>query len=478
MELNELIEQRRLKAEALTGKGLSLYPSSVPVHTSIGEALKDFKEAGKKGFCGRITAKRAHGKAAFLDLRDSTGKIQLYIKADIVGEENFFIYQNLDVADIIYVYGELFKTHTQEPSIKVEKLAILAKALRPLPEKWHGLKDVDLRYRQRYLDLISNEEVRKVFSFRSKLIKELRNFLDAKGFMEVETPMMHYIAGGAAGRPFKTFHNEYSMDLFLRIAPELYLKQLLVAGMDRVYEINRSFRNEGVSTRHNPEFTMLEVYQAYSDCQGMMNLSESLIVSLAQSLHGKLKIEYQNKEIDFSLPWKRVSFADLVHDKFGILPSDDDATMLSKIKLKGFAKEASKLSRTQITKIIEEVLEEGIGLNPTFVTDYFTSLCPLAKAKADNPLVSERFELYIAGLEVGNAYSELNDPVEQRRRFKEEIKELASEEKKDVDEEFCLALEHGMPPAGGLGIGIDRLVMLLTNQPSIREVILFPLLRP
>lgn len=478
MELNELIEQRKAKAEALLSKGLSLYPARVPGHTPIGEALKDFKEGEKRGFCGRVTAKRAHGKAAFLDLRDSTGKIQLYIKADIVGEENFFIYQNLDVADIVYVYGELFKTHTQEASIKVEKLALLAKALRPLPEKWHGLKDVDLRYRQRYLDFISNEEVRKVFSFRFRLIKELRGFLDARGFMEVETPMMHYIAGGAAGRPFKTFHNEYSMDLFLRIAPELYLKQLLVAGMDRVYEINRSFRNEGVSTRHNPEFTMLEVYQAYSDCEGMMNLSESLIVSLVQILHGKLKIEYQGKEIDFSFPWKRVSFADLVREKFGILPSDDDSTMLSKIKLKGFAKEANKLSRTQITKIIEEVLEEGMGLNPTFVTDYFTSLCPLAKAKADNPLVSERFELYIAGIEVGNAYSELNDPAEQKRRFKEEIKELTLEEKKDVDEDYCRALEHGMPPAGGLGIGIDRLVMLLTNQPSIREVILFPLLRP
>ena len=309
---------------------------------------------------------------------------------------------------------------------------LLAKALRPLPEKWHGLKDVDLRYRQRYLDIISNEEVRKVFSFRSRLIKELRGFLDKKGFVEVETPMMHYIAGGAAGRPFKTFHNEYGMDLFLRIAPELYLKELLVAGMDRVYEINRSFRNEGVSTRHNPEFTMLEVYQAYSDYEGMMRLSENLITHLVLTLHGKLKIDYQGREIDFSSPWKSISFADLVREKFGILPSDDDSTMLAKIKLKGFAKEVNKLSRTQIAKIIEDVLEEGIGLNPVFVTDYFTSLCPLAKAREDNRLISERFELYIAGLEVGNAYSELNDPDEQRKRFKEEIKELVPEEKKKL----------------------------------------------
>jgi lysyl-tRNA synthetase class 2 len=478
MELNELIEQRRQKAEALKSKGLSLYPARVASHMPIGKAIEDFKEGQKAGFCGRITAKRSHGKAAFLDLRDSTGKIQLYVKADIVGEDNFFIFQNLDVADIIYARGELFKTHTKEPSLKVEEISLLSKALRPLPEKWHGLKDVDLRYRQRYLDFISNEEVRKVFAARSNIIKALRAFLDQRGFLEVETPMMHCIAGGAAGRPFKTYHNEYGMDLFLRIAPELYLKQLLVAGMDRVYEINRSFRNEGVSTRHNPEFTMLEVYQAYSDCAGMMDLSENLILSLVEGLHGKPVINYQGKEIDFTLPWKRVSFAQLVKEKFDILPSDDETVMLEKLKSKGFAKEVNRLSRTQIAKIIEEVLEEGMSLNPTFVTDYFTSLCPLAKSKADNHFISERFELYIAGLEVGNAYSELNDPLEQRMRFEEEITELAPEEKKGVDEDYCLALEHGMPPAGGLGIGIDRLVMLLTDQPSIREVILFPLLRP
>lgn len=478
MELNELIEQRENKAKELKARGLSLYPAKSAEHIPIGLALTDFKEKERAGFCGRITAKRAHGKAAFLDLRDSTGKIQLYIKADIVGEDSFLIYQNLDVADIIYAYGELFKTHTKEPSVKVEKLAILSKALRPLPEKWHGLKDVDLRYRQRYLDFISNEEVRKVFAARSSIIKGIRIFLEDKGFLEVETPMMHYIAGGAAGRPFKTHHNEYGMDLFLRIAPELYLKQLLVAGMDKVYEINRSFRNEGVSTRHNPEFTMLEVYEAYSDYEGMMDLSEGLIVSLVKRLHGKESINYQGKEIDFTPPWKRVSFAQLVEEKFNILPSDTDSMMLDKLKSKGFAKESTKLSRTQIAKIIEEVLEEGMSLSPTFVTDYFTSLCPLAKAKTDNPLISERFELYIAGLEVGNAYSELNDPVEQRLRFEEEIKELSAQEKKELDSDYLLALEHGMPPAGGLGIGIDRLVMLLTDQPSIREVILFPLLRP
>jgi lysyl-tRNA synthetase class 2 len=506
MELNELIEQRKAKAEALKAKGFLLYPAKVAEYIPIGQVLAGFQEGAKASFCGRIIAKRSHGKAAFLDLRDSTGKIQLYIKADIVGEDNFFIFQNLDIADIVQVEGELFKTHTGELSIKVEKISILSKALRPLPEKWHGLKNVDLRYRQRYLDLISNEDVKKVFATRSGIIKAVRAFLESKGFLEVETPMMHSIAGGAAGRPFKTYHNEYSMDLFLRIAPELYLKELLVGGLDKIYEINRSFRNEGVSTRHNPEFTMLEVYQAYSDFRGMMHLCESLIVSLIQGVSGKTILSYQGKEIDFTPPWKRVSFADLVKEKFGIIPSDNEDLMLQKLKGKGFAGEVNKLSRTQIAKIIEEVLEEGMSFNPTFVTDYFTSMCPLAKSREDNPLIAERFELYVAGLEIGNAYSELNDPLEQRRRFEEEIKELNAEEnklennglpsdkpegdglasfgqshrqsQKNVDDDYCLALEHGMPPAGGLGIGIDRLVMLLTDQPSIRDVILFPLLRP
>ncbi len=478
MELNELIEQRKAKADTLKGKGISLYPSRTSPHIPIGGALVDFKEALRVNFCGRITAKRSHGKAAFLDLRDSTGKIQLYIKADIVGEDSFFVYQNLDIGDIVQVEGELFKTHTQEPSVKVEKLYLLSKSLRPLPEKWHGLKDVDLRYRQRYLDLISNEEVKKVFRARSDIIRGVRSFLDAKGFLEVETPMMHCIAGGAAGRPFKTFHNEYSMDLYLRIAPELYLKELLVGGLDKIYEINRSFRNEGVSTRHNPEFTMLEVYEAYSDFEGMMNLAQELIVGLVRGLSGNAILNYQGKSIDFTPPWKKISFSRMVEEKFGITPQDDELVMLSKLKAKGFAKEVNRLSRTQIAKIIEEVLEEGMSLNPTFVTDYFTVMCPLAKTREDNPLISQRFELYIAGLEVGNAYSELNDPIEQRKRFEEEVKELGADERKSVDDDYCLALEHGMPPAGGLGIGIDRLVMLLTDQPSIRDVIFFPLLRP
>jgi lysyl-tRNA synthetase class 2 len=477
MELNEIIQKRKQKLENLKAKGIVSYPSQAPAHISIGQVLADFQEGKKVGLCGRITAKRQHGKAIFMDLKDSGGRIQLYIKLDIVGADVFAMLEDIDIADTIGAEGELFKTHTGEPTLKVEKLTILSKALRPLPEKWHGLKDVDLRYRQRYLDLISNDEVRKVFVARSRIIKAIRDFLDKQGFLEVETPMMHNIPGGAAGRPFKTHHNEYHMDLYLRIAPELYLKQLLVGGFDKVYEINRSFRNEGVSTRHNPEFTMLEIYAAYANYEDMMKLAQDLIISVAKEVLGDIKFTYQAKSVDLTAPWQRRSFADLVKEKFDISPGDEPDAMLKKLHNKGFARDAHKLTRSQVAKLIEDILEQDMSMNPTFVTDYFTNLCPLAKTKKDNPLVSERFELYVAGLEIGNAYSELNDPVEQRKRFEEEIKELSAEEKKNVDEDYVLALEHGMPPAGGLGIGIDRLIMLLTDQPSIREVILFPLLR-
>ncbi|MDO8488606.1 MAG: lysine--tRNA ligase, partial [Candidatus Omnitrophota bacterium] len=476
MDINEIIQQRITKLEALGAKNVPLYPAEVPIHTTIGEVLSSFEEGKKATLCGRVMANRAHGKVNFMDLRDATGKIQLYVKRDIIGVEKSALLEQLDIADIISASGELFKTHTGEFTLKVEDFIILSKALRPLPEKWHGLKDVELRYRQRYLDIVSNEDVKKVFLLRAKIIRAIRSFLDERGFLEVETPMMHDIAGGAAGRPFKTFHNEYSMDLFLRIAPELYLKRLLVAGLDRVYEINRSFRNEGVSTRHNPEFTMLEVYQAYTDCEGMINLAQDLICHIAREVLGKEELTFQGKTIDLKTPWNRQSFATLVKNKFGIDPQDDPAQMLNKLQQKGYALDKNRLSRSQINKIVEDELEQDLQANPVFITDYFTSLCPLAKVKRDNLLISERFELYVAGMEIANAYSELNDPLEQRRRFEEEIKDLGSEEKKNVDEDYLLALEHGMPPAGGLGIGVDRLVMLLADQPSIRDVILFPLL--
>lgn len=495
MELNEIIQQRKAKLERLLAKGIAVYDKSISRRIDIAEALNNFQEGKKVSLCGRIMAKRSHGKALFLDLKDSTGRIQLYVKEDIVGKDRFGLLEDLDIADIIGVKGELFKTRTGEPTVKVEEFVILAKAFRPLPEKWHGLKDVELRYRQRYLDLITNEEIKKVFRLRSRIIKAIRNFLDEKGFLEVETPMMHNIAGGAAGRPFKTHHNEYGLDLYLRIAPELYLKRLLVGGLDKIYEINRSFRNEGVSTKHNPEFTMLEVYCAYADYEDMMQLCQDLIISLTKDVLGKISFDYQGKTVDLTPPWQRRSFSKMLKEKFDIEPGDETSVMLKKLKAKGSALDKMRLTRSQVAKIIEEILEQdmnpvrkshngkiefsnGANVNPTFVIDYFASLCPLAKNKKDNSLISERFELYIGGLEMGNAYSELNDPIEQRRRFKEEIKELSADEKKSVDEDYVLALEYGMPPAGGLGIGIDRLVMLFCDQPSIRDVILFPLLRP
>ena len=479
MELKEIIEQRKKKISSLETRGINPYPNQVPGHTTISQALEGVTEGRSASVCGRITAKRLHGKVVFLDLRDSSAKIQLYIKKDIVGEEAFTLFQeDLDIADIVQAEGPLFMTHSGEPTIKVERWLVLAKALRPLPEKWHGLKDVELRYRQRYLDLIANEEVRKTFALRSKVTKAIRSFLDNRGFLEVETPMMHPIAGGAAGRPFKTHHNEYNMDLYLRIAPELYLKRLLVAGMDKVYEINRSFRNEGVSTKHNPEFTMLELYCAYSDYEEMMRLTEELIFNAAKEVLGSSSFTYQSKTVDLISPWQKISFAKVVKERFDIEPEDSPADMLKKLQNRGAALGLAKLSRSQVVKVIEDILEEERNTNPTFVTDYFTNLCPLAKARIDNPHVSERFELYIAGMEIANAYTELNDPLEQRRRFQVELQESDADEEKSLDEDYILALEHGMPPAGGLGIGIDRLVMLLADQPSIRDVILFPLLRP
>jgi lysyl-tRNA synthetase, class II len=476
MELNEIIEQRKAKLEALKAKGMDPYGRPFPCSMQIGQVLSCF-EAGKKvAVNGRLTAKRGHGKAMFGDLRDSTGKLQLYMKADILGQEKFALLDNIETGDFLGINGELFMTHTGEPTVKVEDFVVLAKTLRPLPEKWHGLKDIELRIRQRYLDLTANEESRAVFIARAKIISSLRRTLDGSGFLEVETPMMHDIPGGAAGRPFKTFHNEYGMELFMRIAPELYLKRLLVGGLDRVYEINRSYRNEGVSVRHNPEFTMLEVYQAYSDIEGMMRLAERLIIEAAQQVCASLEFEYNGKKLDLTPPWKVVSFAELVAGRFGITPADSESAMLEKLKAKGFARDKDKLTRSQINKIIEDTLEESMSVNPTFVTDYYTSLSPLAKSRADNPLLSERFELFIAGMEIGNAYSELNDPAEQRRRFEEEIAH-GDADGKTVDEDYVTALEHGMPGAGGLGIGVDRLVMLLTNRASIRDVILFPLLR-
>jgi len=476
MELNEIIAQRKSKVNFLKDKGIEPYGFAVRERLPIREAIDNFKDGASLLIAGRLIAKRSHGKAIFLDVKDGTDKIQVYIKEDIIGQEKFQLLDSLDIADIIAVKGELFKTHTQEITVKAVDLILLSKALRPLPEKWHGLKDIETRYRRRYLDLITNEKVRDVFLMRSRIIKLIREFLDKSGYLEVETPMMHPIPGGARGRPFKTHHNEYDLELYLRIAPELYLKQLVVGGLDKVYEINRSFRNEGVSTRHNPEFTMLEVYTAYADYKDMMALAKNMVMYIAKEILGSEELVYQDKKIDLS-QWEEVSFAKLMKDNYNINPEDKLDEWFHKLKAKAVAVESENISRSFMVNLMAELIEPK-SKHPVFVTDLFTELCPLAKTKRDNPQLTERFELFIAGIELANAYSELNDPGEQRKRFEEELKDMPADEKKNIDEDFIMALEHGMPPAGGLGIGIDRLVMLLTDQPSIRDVILFPLLKP
>jgi lysyl-tRNA synthetase class 2 len=477
MELNDIIHQRIEKLRSFKEAGMDPYGQKFNKTSSIKDLLVSFKENEKAVLAGRLMAKRRHGKVCFADLRDQDGRLQLYIrKGDPLSEEEFDLFNKLDIGDIVGVEGETFKTHTGESTLKVSRFVLLSKSLRPLPEKWHGLKDIQIRYRHRYVDLIASPEVKEIFVLRSKIVSSIRDFLNQRGFLEVETPMMHIIPGGAAGRPFRTHHNEYDMELFLRIAPELYLKRLIVGGFEKIYEINRSFRNEGVSTRHNPEFTMLELYAAYGDYEDMMKITEEIFVHVAQSIFGKLRFDYQGKEIDFTPPWPRRSFAQAVLERFDISPQDETAAMIEKLKKKGRPVEG-RLSRSQIIKMVEEILTAEAPAQPVFFTEYFSILCPLAKNKKENPLISDRFELYAAGMEVANAYSELNDPLEQRARLEEELKEAAAAGR-CLDEDFVEALEYGMPPTGGLGIGIDRLVMLFLNQPSIRDVVLFPLLRP
>jgi len=478
MELSEIKHVRIEKLKKLQAKGVSPYGGRFERSEGIRQVLNHFTEQKAVSLSGRISAQRKHGKVIFMDLQDQTGKIQLYLKADVIGWESFELVQEIDIGDIIGVQGELFKTHMGEESVRVLHWTPLAKSLMSLPEKWHGLKDIEIRYRQRYLDMIANPEVRDLFIKRSRIISFIRSFLDGRGFLEVETPILQPLAGGAHGRPFKSSHEAYAMDVYLRIAPELYLKRILVGGLEKIYEMNRNFRNEGISTRHNPEFTMLEVYQAYGDYEDMMRLTEDLVSSLVKDITGSYKLRYQGKEIDFTPPWERRSFAQAVQDKFGINPQDSALVMLEKVKSKRGQVKVDKLTRSAVMKIVEEILEEGATVNPLFLLDYFTFLSPLAKTKPEEPALAQRFEFFAAGLELGNAYSELNDPQEQRRRLTEDLEDDAETGLRCVDEDFLTALEYGMPPAGGLGIGIDRLVMILTDSPSIRDVILFPLLKP
>ncbi|MFA5389395.1 MAG: lysine--tRNA ligase [Candidatus Omnitrophota bacterium] len=476
-EMNELVKQRIDKLNALKDMNIEPYGRKFDKPLAIEAMLKEAKEGDSVQTAGRITALREHGKSSFFDLRDSSARVQVYIKADVIGKDIYTnIFKRLDIGDILGVKGKLFKTHTGEVTINAEEITMLSKGLRPLPEKWHGLKDVDTRYRQRYVDLIVNEEVRKVFRVRSRIISKIRELLDKKGFLEVETPMMQSMAGGAAGEPFKTHHNALDLDLYLRLAPELYLKRLLVGGFDKVYELNRNFRNEGISVRHNPEFTMIEIYEAYSDCNGMMELTEEIFNYAANDVLGTNKIKFGEVTIDLTPPWPRWSFADEIKRKFDINPDDSSESWIKKLRAKGVDFKAKDITRSQIANIITEMLEPETGDRPMFVIDLFAELCPLAKRKKDNPLLTDRFELFMGGMEIANAYSELNDPIEQKKRFEEQL--VGQEGVKKIDEDFVRALEYGMPPAGGLGIGIDRMVMLFANQPSIRDVILFPQLKP
>ncbi len=484
---NELIRLRHEKLERMRRDGLDPFGGRYPVtywagplHERLGKAADDELTAeGPVSLAGRIVALRHHGKTCFVHLMDQSGRLQLYARADRLGDA-YARFTDLDLGDFIGVTGSLMRTRTGELTLAVETFAFLAKSLRPLPEKWHGLKDVETRYRQRYVDLIVNPHTREVFQLRSRVVKFLRAFLDARGFVEVETPMMQPIPGGAIARPFKTHHNALDMDLYLRIAPELYLKRLVVGGFERVYEINRSFRNEGVSTQHNPEFTMLEFYQAYADYTDLMSLTETMFVEMAQALLGRLALAWGEHAIDLAPPWRRLPFFSGVSAALGVTvtPDTDAATLARAAGAVGLDVEGQPADK--IWKEAFDARVEPTLVAPTFVTDFPIELSPLAKRKRENPKLVDRFELYIGRREMANAYSELNDPIDQLGRFREQAALLArgDEEAHWLDEDYVRALEYGMPPAAGEGIGIDRLVMLLADQPSIREVILFPHLRP
>ncbi len=489
-ENNSQVAQRIQKLEALREMGIEPYGGRfdgkinlVEITTQYGKTTKDELALNEISYriAGRVISLRRFGKAAFAHIRDASGKLQVYFKKNLLDEEGLAIFDKLDIGDTLGISGKLFRTKTDELTLEAVQLTFLSKSLHPLPEKWHGLTDVALRYRMRYLDLIANPDVKKVFEVRSKIINAIRLFLTERGFLEVETPMMHPIPGGAAARPFITHHNTLGMDLYLRIAPELYLKRLIVGGFERVFEINRNFRNEGISTIHNPEFTMLEFYMAYADYNILMSFTEELFSKIAEETLGSLQFEYQDLKIDFTPPWKRLSYVEAISEHFNISMDDcsDEKKVGDLIKRSGLKLDGIH----SLGKMLELLFDTGVepGLNgPVFITDFPTELSPLAKRRPDAPHLTERFELFIAGREIANAFSELNDPQDQRGRFEAQSQQRDSgdEEAHQMDEDYLLALEYGLPPTAGEGIGIDRLVMLLTNQNSIRDVILFPQMRP
>ncbi len=491
-EPRDQFEQRHKKLEQIQALGHDPYPREFRWTDTPAGLVEKYAgtsgpelEANKREVqtAGRMVSYRLMGKAGFAHLQGSGKKIQIYVRKDVVGEQGFQLFHLLDLGDSIGVRGHLFRTKTNELSIWVDEIFFLSKALLPLPEKWHGLTDVELRYRQRYLDLIANEKSRQVFETRARIVQELRKFFDARGYIEVETPMMHPIAGGAAARPFRTHHNTLDIDLYLRIAPELYLKRLTVGGFDRVYEINRNFRNEGISTQHNPEFTMLEFYEAYSNYRDLMDMNEQLFALLAKKITGSTTVKYGETELDFS-KMQRLSMREAIVKywpaNLGVAPSVKELGQPGIPRALGerHYPGKEKMSDGEWTGLLFEMLAEDKLVQPTILYEFPTEISPLSKQKPDDPSVTERFEIYVAGMEVANGFSELNDPAEQERRFLAQMAQGGEDVPKQLDVDYIRALCHGMPPTAGEGIGIDRLTMLLTDSPSIRDVILFPLLRP
>jgi lysyl-tRNA synthetase class 2 len=482
--VEQLIANRRAKLDALIELGQDPFPRRYRVESSVSEIRTRYEEMSAEELeaakpsvrlGGRLRAIRGHGKVSFADLSDGASQLQLYLRKNDIDETSWAVFKQLDLGDFLGVVGTVFRTRAGELSVAVADLQVLAKALRPLPEKYHGLADRESRARQRYLDLLSNPASRKVFEVRSKVVSSLRRRLEAAGYIEVETPMMQPIPGGATARPFVTHHNTLDLDLYLRIAPELYLKRLIIGGFERVFELNRNFRNEGISTRHNPEFTMLEFYCAYSDYELMMDFTEELVTGVAEEVVGRLQIPWGDQTIDFSRPWRRLALKDAILEYSDLTPED----LVDRKRMEAAAREleVQRIDERSDGNLLAELYEmtaEPKMINPTFIKDFPREISPFAKSVPGDPDTVERFELFIGGLEVANAFSELNDPDEQRRRLEAQ----AAEQGGEVDEDFVLAMEHGMPPTGGEGIGIDRLVMLLTDQQSIRDAILFPQLRP
>lgn len=485
-ELNEHMRVRRDKMNDMRTKGIDPFGDKFDRTHMASELIADYNEVSKEELekkavnvtvAGRIMTKRGKGKVGFSHIQDFSGQIQIYVRKDEIGEDAYELFKTADLGDIVGVSGEIFKTNVGELSIKVTSFTFLTKSLRPLPEKFHGLKDVEQRYRQRYLDLITNQESKETFIMRSKIIQSMRRYLDDAGFLEVETPMMHNIPGGASARPFITHHNTLDIELYMRIAIELHLKRLVVGGMERVYEIGRVFRNEGVSTRHNPEFTMIELYQAYADYEDIMNLVENMVAHIAEDVTGSTMVQYGEDKIELKPNWKRVHMVDIIKEYTGVdfwpKMTDDEARALAK------AHNIEINSMMTYGHIVNEFFEQRVEeqlVQPTFVYGHPVEISPLAKKNQEDGRFTDRFELFIVRREHANAFSELNDPIDQRERFEAQVKEReqGNDEAHEMDEDFLEALEYGMPPTGGLGIGIDRLVMLLTNAPSIRDVLLFP----